>query len=48
LLCLAIGVYPKPLIDTVKPDIEAVAGMYERLHVERLAAAPAGNLEARR
>jgi NADH-quinone oxidoreductase subunit M len=48
LLCLAIGVYPKPLIDTVKPDIEAVAGMYERLHVERLAAAPVGNLEARR
>jgi NADH-quinone oxidoreductase subunit M len=47
-LCLAIGVYPKPLIDTVKPDIEAVAGMYERLHVERLAAAPVGNLEARR
>jgi NADH-quinone oxidoreductase subunit M len=48
LLCLAIGVYPKPLIDTVKPDIEAVAGMYERLHVERLPAAPVGNLEARR
>ena len=27
-LCLAIGVYPKPLIDTVRPDIEAVSRIY--------------------
>jgi len=47
-LCLAIGVYPKPLIDTVKPDIEAVAGMYNQLHAERLAAVRGGDLEARR
>ena len=36
-LCLAIGVYPKPLIDTVKPDIDAIAGMYIKLHVDRVA-----------
>jgi NADH-quinone oxidoreductase subunit M len=28
-LCLAIGVYPKPLIDIVKPDVEAIASLYE-------------------
>jgi NADH-quinone oxidoreductase subunit M len=28
-LCLAIGVYPKPLIDIVKPDVEALASLYE-------------------
>ena len=27
-LCLAIGVYPKPLIDTITPDIDAVAALY--------------------
>ena len=34
ILCLALGVYPKPLIDTIKPDIDAVARLYERLPVE--------------
>jgi NADH-quinone oxidoreductase subunit M len=48
ILCLAIGVYPKPLIDTVKPDIEAVAAMYSKLHVEPVAGSSVGNLEARR
>jgi NADH-quinone oxidoreductase subunit M len=47
-LCLAIGVYPKPLIDTVKPDIDAIAGMYSRLHADRVASAAGGNLEVRR
>jgi NADH-quinone oxidoreductase subunit M len=28
-LCLAIGVYPKPLIDVVKPDLEAIARLYD-------------------
>ncbi|HVJ69869.1 MAG TPA: NADH-quinone oxidoreductase subunit M [Caulifigura sp.] len=32
-LCLAIGVYPKPLIDTIKPDINAVAHQYDKLKV---------------
>ena len=48
ILCLAIGVYPKPLIDTVKPDLEALAGMYNNLHVESVARASVGSLEARR
>jgi NADH-quinone oxidoreductase subunit M len=48
ILCLAIGVYPKPLIDTVKPDLEALAGMYSNLHVEPVARASVSSLEARR
>jgi NADH-quinone oxidoreductase subunit M len=32
-LCLAIGVYPKPLIDTIRPDVDAVARQYDRLKV---------------
>jgi NADH-quinone oxidoreductase subunit M len=48
ILCLAIGVYPKPLIDTVKPDLEALAGMYSKLHVESVARASVSRLEARR
>ena len=48
ILCLAIGVYPKPLIDTVKPDLEALAGMYSNLHVEPVARASVSGLEARR
>jgi NADH-quinone oxidoreductase subunit M len=47
-LCLGIGVYPKPLINLIRPDIEAVAGMYNQLHAERLAVAPVSALEARR
>jgi NADH-quinone oxidoreductase subunit M len=27
-LCLALGVYPKPLIDTIRPDITAVTDLY--------------------
>jgi NADH-quinone oxidoreductase subunit M len=48
ILCLVIGVYPKPLIDTVQPDLEALAGMYSNLHVESVARASVGNWEARR
>jgi NADH-quinone oxidoreductase subunit M len=47
-LCLVIGVYPKPLIDTVKPDIDSIAGIYARLHVDRVASAPGDKLEVRR
>jgi NADH-quinone oxidoreductase subunit M len=32
-LCLAIGVYPKPLIDTIRPDVDAVVKQYDRLKV---------------
>jgi NADH-quinone oxidoreductase subunit M len=32
-LCLAIGVYPKPLLDTIKPDVDAVAQLYDKLKV---------------
>jgi NADH-quinone oxidoreductase subunit M len=34
-LCLAIGVYPKPLIDLVKPDVQAIANLYEARRVAR-------------
>jgi NADH-quinone oxidoreductase subunit M len=47
-LCLAIGVYPKPLIDTVKPDIEAVSRMYDKVRAERQPASPVAALEVRR
>jgi len=32
-LCLAIGVYPKPLIDTIRPDVNSVAQLYDDLKV---------------
>jgi NADH-quinone oxidoreductase subunit M len=32
-LCLAIGVYPQPLIDTIRPDVDAVALQYDQLKV---------------
>ncbi len=54
-LCLAIGVYPKPLIDTIRPDVDAVVRQYDRLKVpmlgrnwapwETVAAAPAPVVE---
>ncbi len=47
-LCLAIGVYPKPLIDTVKPDIDAIAGIYSNLHADRIETASGDKLEVRR
>jgi NADH-quinone oxidoreductase subunit M len=28
-LCLLIGVYPQPLIDTIKPDVEAITAIYK-------------------
>jgi NADH-quinone oxidoreductase subunit M len=28
-LCLALGVYPKPFFDTVRPEIQVVAGIVE-------------------
>ncbi|MBX3442033.1 MAG: NADH-quinone oxidoreductase subunit M [Planctomyces sp.] len=31
-LCLALGVYPQPLLDTIKPDIDAVAAVYDHSH----------------
>jgi NADH-quinone oxidoreductase subunit M len=34
-LCLAIGVYPKPLIDFVKPDVQALARLYDARRVEQ-------------
>jgi NADH-quinone oxidoreductase subunit M len=34
-LCLAIGIYPKPLIDLVKPDVQAIARLYDARRVER-------------
>jgi NADH-quinone oxidoreductase subunit M len=34
-LCLAIGVYPKPLIDFVKPDVEAIARLYDARRFEQ-------------
>ncbi len=29
-LCLWIGVYPKPLLDVIRPDVQAVARIYEK------------------
>jgi NADH-quinone oxidoreductase subunit M len=34
-LCLAIGIYPKPLIDFVKPDVQALARLYDARRVEQ-------------
>jgi len=30
ILCLGIGVYPQPLLETIRPDVDAVAGLYEK------------------
>jgi len=46
-LCLVIGVYPKCVIDTVKPDIEAVTKLYDRRRMEQTTVA-ATRLEVRR
>jgi NADH-quinone oxidoreductase subunit M len=35
-LCLAIGVYPRPLLDTIRPDVDAVARQYDKLKVPML------------
>jgi len=43
-LCLAIGVYPKPLIDIVKPDVQAIARLYEDRRFEQNAQ-PVAQLE---
>jgi NADH-quinone oxidoreductase subunit M len=40
LLCLAIGVYPRPVIDTARPDVRVVAGILARAR-ERAALAQA-------
>jgi len=29
-LCLWIGVYPKPVLDVIRPDVQAVARIYEK------------------
>jgi NADH:ubiquinone oxidoreductase subunit 4 (subunit M) len=29
-LCLWIGVYPKPVLDVIRPDVQAVAKIYEK------------------
>jgi NADH-quinone oxidoreductase subunit M len=45
LLCLVIGVYPRPLIDTVKPDLEALARLYDSRRTaatQQVARGPAG------
>jgi hypothetical protein len=34
-LCLAIGIYPKPLIDFVKPDVQAIARLYDARRLEQ-------------
>ena len=34
-LCLWIGVRPQPLIDVIKPDVEAVAALYADGPLER-------------
>jgi NADH-quinone oxidoreductase subunit M len=36
-LCLVIGIYPKPLIDFVKPDVEALAQLYDARRFEQTA-----------
>jgi NADH:ubiquinone oxidoreductase subunit 4 (subunit M) len=29
-LCLWIGVYPKPVLDVIRPDVQAIARIYEK------------------
>ncbi len=37
-LCLGIGVYPKPLVDVIRPDVESIAALYS--HKENSTGAP--------
>jgi NADH-quinone oxidoreductase subunit M len=46
-LCLAIGIYPKPLIDIVKPDVQAIAKLYDKRRFEQNAT-PVALQEVRR
>ena len=43
-LCLALGVYPKPFFDTVRPEIQVVAGIAERAR-QRAEPSPTANAE---
>lgn len=43
-LCLALGVYPKPFFDTVRPEIQVVAGIAERAR-QRAEASPTANAD---
>ncbi len=47
ILCLAIGLYPKPLIDLVKPDVQAIARLYDARRFEQNAT-PVALREVRR
>jgi NADH-quinone oxidoreductase subunit M len=46
-LCLAIGIYPKPLIDVVKPDVQAITRLYDARRFEQNAT-PVALQEVRR
>jgi NADH-quinone oxidoreductase subunit M len=46
-LCLAIGIYPKPLIDAVAPDIRGIARLYETRRIEH-ESQPVAQAEVRR
>jgi NADH-quinone oxidoreductase subunit M len=46
-LCLAIGVYPKPLIDAVAPDVKRMARLYETRRIEH-ESRPVAQAEVRR
>ncbi|HYV39942.1 MAG TPA: NADH-quinone oxidoreductase subunit M [Gemmataceae bacterium] len=43
-LCLLLGVYPKPVLDSARPDLETVAGMADRARAResKMATPPAG------
>jgi NADH-quinone oxidoreductase subunit M len=43
-LCLWIGVRPQPLVDLIKPDVEAVASLYEPNDVQVAATAATGDV----
>ncbi|HET6325403.1 MAG TPA: NADH-quinone oxidoreductase subunit M [Planctomycetaceae bacterium] len=47
ILCLVIGLYPKPLIDIVKPDVQAIARLYDARRFEQNAT-PVALQEVRR
>ncbi len=48
-LCLALGVFPKPFFDTVRPEVQVVAGIAEaarkRAGTELTSAAPAADVQ---
>jgi NADH-quinone oxidoreductase subunit M len=46
-LCLAIGIYPKPLIDAVEPDVKGIARLYETRRIEH-ESRPVAQAEVRR